>query len=94
MATLVFYFAPEAESGEEPGNGAGDASPGGMGQGEDGPLDAFAGGFPVPPLPGQVLPPSPRARGTAPSSTASATALAGTPTTPASGAEAQEGTDD
>lgn len=24
-------------------------------------LDAFAGGFPVPPLPGQVLPPSPRA---------------------------------
>lgn len=97
VATLVFYFAPEAESEEDPGNGAGDSSPGGMGQGEDGPLDAFAGGFPVPPLPGQVLPPSPRARGAAPSSTAgaaSATALAGTPTTPASGAEAQEGTDD
>lgn len=27
----------------------------------DEPFDAFAGGFPVPPLPGQVLPPSPRA---------------------------------
>ncbi len=27
----------------------------------DGPFDAFAGGYPVPPLPGQTLPPSPRA---------------------------------
>lgn len=27
----------------------------------DEPFDAFAGGYPVPPLPGQVLPPSPRA---------------------------------
>jgi NADH-quinone oxidoreductase subunit H len=30
-------------------------------------LDAFAGGFPVPPLPGQVLPPSPRRPRTLPS---------------------------
>lgn len=29
-------------------------------QEEDEPFDAFAGGFPVPPLPGQQLPPSPR----------------------------------
>ena len=42
----------------------------------DEPFDAFAGGFPVPPLPGQSLPPSPRARlretaaGTAPASPA------------------------
>jgi len=42
----------------------------------DEPFDAFAGGFPVPPLPGQTLPPSPRARlraaadGTAPASPA------------------------
>jgi NADH-quinone oxidoreductase subunit H len=28
----------------------------------DEPFDAFAGGFPVPPLPGQALPPSPRAQ--------------------------------
>lgn len=28
----------------------------------DEPFDAFAGGYPVPPLPGQKLPPSPRAR--------------------------------
>jgi len=31
-------------------------------QAPDGPFDAFADGFPVPPLPGQTLPPSPRAR--------------------------------
>jgi NADH-quinone oxidoreductase subunit H len=28
---------------------------------DDGPFDPYAGGFPVPPMPGQVLPPSPRA---------------------------------
>jgi len=29
---------------------------------KDAPFDAFAGGYPVPPLPGQVLPPSHRRR--------------------------------
>ncbi|MEG3615974.1 MULTISPECIES: NADH-quinone oxidoreductase subunit NuoH [Isoptericola] len=32
----------------------------------DQPFDAFAGGYPVPPVPGQSLPPSPRARRTVP----------------------------
>ncbi|GAA1716107.1 NADH-quinone oxidoreductase subunit NuoH [Isoptericola hypogeus] len=42
-----------ARSGAAPPSGAG---------GPDGEFDAFAAGFPVPPLPGQKLPPSPRAR--------------------------------
>jgi NADH-quinone oxidoreductase subunit H len=45
---LVSFLVPEKKD-EEP---AGPDAP------EE--LDAFAGGFPVPPLPGQVLPPSPR----------------------------------
>jgi len=36
------------------------------------PFDAFAGGFPVPPLPGQTLPPSPRARRRVPPATVGA----------------------
>jgi NADH-quinone oxidoreductase subunit H len=40
---------------------AGSAPPGG-GRRLAGEFDAFADGFPVPPLPGQALPPSPRAR--------------------------------
>ncbi|WP_102509444.1 NADH-quinone oxidoreductase subunit NuoH [Sanguibacter massiliensis] len=39
------------------------------------PFDAFAGGFPVPPLPGQQLPPSPRAARRAAAAAAAATAV-------------------
>lgn len=49
---LISFLIPEKK--EEPPAGAG--GPGG----EPTEFDAFAGGFPVPPLPGQVLPPSPR----------------------------------
>jgi NADH-quinone oxidoreductase subunit H len=42
------------------------------------PFDAFAGGFPVPPLPGQELPPSPRrARVTTPAAAPAASPAAG-----------------
>jgi len=50
------------------------------------PFDAFAGGYPVPPLPGQVLPPSPRAARRATQAQATATSatamLEAPPTTP------------
>lgn len=39
------------------------------------PFDAFAGGFPVPPLPGQTLPPSPRAARRAAAAAPAATAV-------------------
>ena len=39
------------------------------------PFDAFADGFPVPPLPGQKLPPSPRAARRAAAATAAATTV-------------------
>jgi len=39
------------------------------------PFDAFAAGFPVPPLPGQKLPPSPRAARRAAAATAATTAV-------------------
>lgn len=47
VATVLSFLIPEKEPEPEP------APP-------DEPFDAFAGGYPVPPLPGQVLPPSPR----------------------------------
>lgn len=47
---LVSFLVPEKKPAES------EAPPG------DAPFDAFADGFPVPPLPGQTLPPSPRAR--------------------------------
>ncbi len=40
------------------------------------PFDAFAGGFPVPPLPGQSLPPSPRRRALVPDDAGTARASA------------------
>ena len=43
--------------------------------------DPFAGGYPVPPLPGQVLPPSPRKQRLAAAAKASVTAGPG-PTVP------------
>lgn len=45
---LVSFLIPEKKPEPEPDR-------------SDEPFDAFAGGFPVPPLPGQTLPPSPRA---------------------------------
>lgn len=45
---LVSFLIPEKKDGPAPEPG------------EPEEFDAFAGGFPVPPLPGQVLPPSPR----------------------------------
>ena len=50
-------LAAGAKPGAKPGAKAG-ATPAPAPEPE--PFDAFAGGFPVPPLPGQVLPPSPR----------------------------------
>lgn len=47
VATAATFLIPEKEPEPEP------AAP-------EGPFDAFAGGYPVPPLPGQSLPPSPR----------------------------------
>ena len=56
VALLVFLLLPEEQ--DEPGpEGDGVTAPG-----EE--LDAFAGGYPVPPMPGQELPVSPRARRT------------------------------
>ena len=59
VVTAVLVLVPERGSEEAPsppGSGPGElVAPGQV-------LDAFAGGFPVPPLPGQVLPPSPRSR--------------------------------
>ena len=60
VLALVLLFGGKGDAeGDEPGE-AGFVRPS-----EE--FDAFAGGFPVPPLPGQTLPPSPRAsRGAAP----------------------------
>lgn len=48
LAVLISFLIPEKKPVAEPSRA-------------DEPFDAFAGGFPVPPLPGQALPPSPRA---------------------------------
>ncbi|WP_315129658.1 NADH-quinone oxidoreductase subunit H, partial [uncultured Actinomyces sp.] len=58
IAMLVLFFLPEPE-GEDSSAPSGD---GVTAPGEE--LDAFAGGYPVPPMPGQELPVSPRARRT------------------------------
>lgn len=47
-AVLISFLIPEKKAPPAPAP-------------SDEPFDAFAGGFPVPPLPGQTLPPSPRA---------------------------------
>ncbi|HLV03985.1 MAG TPA: NADH-quinone oxidoreductase subunit NuoH [Actinomycetaceae bacterium] len=57
LLTLVW---PEKKPEPEPEPAA--ARPGADGVVVDSEFDAFAGGFPVPPLPGQQLPPSPRRR--------------------------------
>ncbi|MDR0366875.1 MAG: hypothetical protein LBH68_08640, partial [Bifidobacteriaceae bacterium] len=53
VAFLIIWYWPIKEPKEEP-----TAT-------EDVVIDPFADGFPVPPLPGQVLPPSPRSAGQA-----------------------------
>ena len=93
VAMLVLFFLPEADD-DESASGADSVSA----PGEE--LDAFAGGYPVPPLPGQQLPLSPRvrraqragdrARLDAASSVSSVTLAAA----PDSGDIVQEGTDD
>ena len=55
VAMLVLFFLPEADD-DDPASGADSLTV----PGEE--LDAFAGGYPVPPLPGQQLPLSPRVR--------------------------------
>ena len=55
VAMLVLLILPESED-DGPARGAGGVTA----PGEE--LDAFAGGYPVPPLPGQQLPVSPRVR--------------------------------
>lgn len=47
VATAATFLIPEKQPEPEP-------------EAPEGPFDAFAGGYPVPPLPGQTLPPSPR----------------------------------
>jgi len=93
VAMLVLFFLPEADD-DDPASGADSLTV----PGEE--LDAFAGGYPVPPLPGQQLPLSPRvrraqragdrARLDAASSVSSVTLAAA----PDSGDIVQEGTDD
>ncbi|HQY32372.1 MAG TPA: NADH-quinone oxidoreductase subunit NuoH [Actinotalea sp.] len=62
----VSFLVPDRKKEPEPASTVADA-----------PFDAFAGGYPVPPLPGQVLPPSPRAaRRAARATEASGTATA------------------
>ncbi|MDO4899324.1 NADH-quinone oxidoreductase subunit NuoH [Actinomyces sp.] len=101
VAMIILLVLPEGEDEEAPAHaqeGQPDAAV--STPGED--LDAFAGGFPVPPLPGQQLPPSPRARrarGTAPvidaaSEVSLAVAEAGVSDGADSDATVQEETDD
>ena len=54
IVMLVFLMAPQEPEGEETSEDTGFISP-------EEEFDAFAGGYPVPPLNGQALPPSPRA---------------------------------
>ncbi|MGO1277692.1 MAG: NADH-quinone oxidoreductase subunit NuoH [Cellulosimicrobium funkei] len=58
VVVVVVWFWPEKKA--PPG-----AAPRAAGAAPE-PFDAFAGGFPVPPLPGQSLPPSPRRRALVP----------------------------
>ncbi|MBD5785567.1 NADH-quinone oxidoreductase subunit NuoH [Cellulosimicrobium terreum] len=57
VVLLVVWFWPQKKPPAAPSRGRP-----GTATGAPEPFDAFAGGFPVPPLPGQTLPPSPRRR--------------------------------
>jgi NADH-quinone oxidoreductase subunit H len=74
VAILVSFFIPEKKAAAEP-------------EPTDGPFDAFAGGYPVPPMPGQTLPPSPRAQRRAAQSSAPALVGGGTQDAPESPTE-------
>jgi len=95
VAMIILLVLPEGEEEEE----ATTTAAAGVDitvPGEE--LDAFAGGFPVPPLPGQQLPPSPRSRRAAQTAApvhdaASDLAIAGATTTD-SDVTVQEETDD
>lgn len=54
VALVIIFFLPAASPDEEAARLDGPQPPTGQ-------IDPFAGGYPVPPLPGQSLPPSPRA---------------------------------
>jgi len=60
VVLVITLLWPEKKPEPEPEPAA--APAGGDGVVVDSELDAFAGGFPVPPMPGQQLPPSPRRR--------------------------------
>ncbi len=60
LALVVFVAVWIADAAAERRRGGEAEEP----AGPPGPFDAFADGYPVPPLPGQVLPPSPRRRQT------------------------------
>ncbi len=63
VAAVWFWPQKETDAGRgAAGRAAPDRGAGGTGEA----FDAFAGGFPVPPLPGQSLPPSPRRRALVP----------------------------
>jgi len=96
VAMLVLLFLPAGDDDAAGGTAR-------AGRGADGDLvapgeefDAYAGGYPVPPMPGQSLPVTPRARraaAMAAGALAPAGAAAGT-ARPQSAATSQEGTDD
>ncbi|WP_454041346.1 NADH-quinone oxidoreductase subunit NuoH [Cellulosimicrobium sp. Marseille-Q8652] len=64
VIVAITWFWPEKKAPPAPAGAARPAASGARGAAE--PFDAFAGGFPVPPLPGQSLPPSPRRRALVP----------------------------
>lgn len=86
LAIVLLRFWPQSQP-------APDTTAGAAGAAGDAPFDAFAGGYPVPPLPGQTLPPSPRA---ARRERAAAGALTAAPPAPSdsSTAHAQEADDE
>lgn len=92
VAMLVLLLLPQREQGRagaaEAPRAAEDSADGVITAEDE--LDAFAGGFPVPPLPGQSLPVSPRARR---AGAPGALATAAQPTT-SSETAVQEGSDD
>lgn len=64
VVVAITWFWPEKKAPPGPAGTSRPATSGARGPAE--PFDAFAGGFPVPPLPGQSLPPSPRRRALVP----------------------------
>lgn len=86
VAMLILFFLPAKSEGAPAGREVADDDV--VAPGEE--ADAFAGGFPVPPLPGQSLPLSPRAR----RAPAAPVLAGGATSTPSTETTVQEGTDD